>query len=191
MELRNPMEGIGLGWSITGYARCRVVRTPPPRFVPAYRAVETKTRPCHLKMILMGLQMASASIWYLLFQKKNVHDFSMVVLLKASPNPAVVCSLSSPVAARPGRFCGSWHPARHRRKAWSSPGSPRGACRKAPQGEPAEIIHTYIVYTYIHYTYIPYTTIHTYTYTLITYTYTYTLTHTHTITRNLSNHIII
>ena len=39
MELRNPMKGIGFGWSLTCYARCRVVRTPLSCFVPAHRAV--------------------------------------------------------------------------------------------------------------------------------------------------------
>ena len=39
MELRNPMKGIGFGWSLTGYARRRVVRTPLSCFVPARRAV--------------------------------------------------------------------------------------------------------------------------------------------------------
>ena len=33
MELRNPMKGIGFGWSLTGYAQLRVGRTPLSRFV--------------------------------------------------------------------------------------------------------------------------------------------------------------
>ena len=39
MELRNPMKEIGFSWSLTGYARRRVVRTPLSCFVPARRAV--------------------------------------------------------------------------------------------------------------------------------------------------------
>ena len=39
MELRNPMKGIGFGWSLTGYARRRRIRTPLSCIVPARRAV--------------------------------------------------------------------------------------------------------------------------------------------------------
>ena len=97
MELRNPMKGIGFGWSLTGYARCRVVRTHPFR-VSSLRTElsETKTQPCRLKMVSMGLWMASAC-----FQKKYLW-FRMVVISKLSPNPAVVC-FSSPLLSRSGQ----------------------------------------------------------------------------------------
>ena len=71
MELRNPMKGIGFSWSLTGYARCRVVRTHPFR-VSSLRTElsETKTQPCRLKMVLMGFEWLPHSF------KKNIHDFA-------------------------------------------------------------------------------------------------------------------
>ena len=72
MELRNPMKGIGFGWSLTGYARRRLVRTPLSCFVPARRAVGNQDSTVSFEKDLNGFE----KCFRMVFKKKYIHDFA-------------------------------------------------------------------------------------------------------------------
>ena len=101
MELRNPIKGIGFGWSLTGYAQLRVGLTSLSRFAPAYRIVgnqgSTVLSLKSFKWVYKSFRMLS---------KKNVHDFTWLDLKNIRPARLLSLSFLFPVVTRSGRFAG-------------------------------------------------------------------------------------